>query len=98
MRDPRLPILPDEPLLREPLEYPPPDPPLAFAKEMVGTPIRDNAMHAAMSLVVFKTGFLSIDVVVVQTRRGILAVMASRKPKIRPVVEVELVAWRLASL
>jgi len=55
-------MLPEEPLLLEPLEYPPPDPPLAFAKETVGTPIRDNAMHAAMSLVVFKIGFLSINV------------------------------------
>ncbi len=51
-----------EPPLREPLEKPPPDPPLAFAKETVGTPMRDNAIHAAMSLVVFNTDFLSIDV------------------------------------
>jgi hypothetical protein len=48
-------------MLPEPLEYPPPDPPLAFAKEMVGTPTRENAMVAAMIFVVFKTCFLSMD-------------------------------------
>jgi hypothetical protein len=42
-------------MLPEPLEYPPPDPPLAFAKETVGTPMRENTMVAAMSFVVFKT-------------------------------------------
>jgi hypothetical protein len=49
-------------MLPEPLEYPPPDPPLAFAKEKVGTPIRENTRVAAMSFVLFKTSFLSIDV------------------------------------
>jgi hypothetical protein len=53
-----------EPPPREPLENPPPDPPLAFAKETVGTPMRENTIHAAMNLVVFKTDFLSIDVAV----------------------------------
>jgi len=53
-----LPVLP----LRDPLEYPPPDPPRAFAKERVGTPIRDNTMVAAISFVLFKVRFLSIDV------------------------------------
>jgi hypothetical protein len=56
-------MLPEAPLLLEPLEYPPPDPPFALAKDTVGTPIRDNTMHVAMSFVVFKTGFLSVDVV-----------------------------------
>ena len=49
-----------EPPLRDPLENPPPDPPLALANERVGTPIRDNAMHAAMSLVGVNTGVLSM--------------------------------------
>lgn len=53
-----LPVLP----LRDPLEKPPPDPPRAFAKERVGTPIRDNTMVAAMSFVLFKASVLSIDV------------------------------------
>jgi hypothetical protein len=53
-----LPVLP----LRDPLENPPPDPPRAFAKERVGTPIRDNTMVAAMSFVLFKASVLSIDV------------------------------------
>jgi hypothetical protein len=48
-------------MLPEPLEYPPPDPPFAFAKEIVGTPTRENAIVAAMSFVVFKTCFLSMD-------------------------------------
>ncbi len=54
-------MLPEALLLRDPLEYPPPDPPLAFAKDRVGTPIRENTMVAAMSFVVFKTSFLSMD-------------------------------------
>lgn len=54
-------MLPEEFPLREPLENPPPDPPRAFAKETVGTPIRDNTRHAAMTLVVFKLGILSLD-------------------------------------
>jgi hypothetical protein len=54
VRDPRLPMLPDEPLLRDPLENPPPDPPRAFAKEIVGTPTNITTRHAARSLVVFK--------------------------------------------
>jgi hypothetical protein len=54
-------MLPEALLLRDPLEYPPPEPPLAFAKDRVGTPIRENTMVAAMSFVVFKTSFLSMD-------------------------------------
>src|SRR5574338_1653338 len=49
-----------EPPVRDPFENPPPDPALALANETVGTPIRDNAMHAAMSLVVVVTGVLSM--------------------------------------
>jgi hypothetical protein len=54
-------MLPEALLLRDPLEYPPPEPPLAFAKDRVGTPIREITMVAAMSFVVFKTSFLSMD-------------------------------------
>lgn len=54
-------MLPEEPPLRDPLENPPPDPPRAFAKEMVGMPTKDNTMNAAMSLVIFKAGFLSLE-------------------------------------
>ncbi len=54
-------MLPEEPPLRDPLENPPPDPPRAFAKEMVGMPTNDNTMNAAMNLVIFKTGFLSLE-------------------------------------
>jgi len=61
VRDPRLPKLCELPLPRDPPENPPP-PPRAFAKEMVGAPIRTQTMHAAMTLVVFKLGSLSIDV------------------------------------
>jgi hypothetical protein len=56
-------MLPGAPLLLEPLEYPPPyPPPLALAKDTVGTPIREITIIAAMSFVVFKIRFLSIDV------------------------------------
>jgi hypothetical protein len=54
-------MLPEALLLRDPLEYPPPEPPLAFAKDRVGTPIRENTMVAEMSFVAFKTSFLSMD-------------------------------------
>ena len=53
VRDPRLPMLPEAPLLRDPLEYPP-EPPLAFANETAGDPMRENTMMVAMSVVVFK--------------------------------------------
>jgi hypothetical protein len=46
-------MLPEVPLLRDPLEYPP-EPPLAFAKDTVGAPMRENTMTVAMSVVVFK--------------------------------------------
>jgi len=62
-------MLPEEPLLLEPLEYPPPDPPFALAKETVGTPIRDTTTNAAMSFVVVKKSFLSIDVRVIKQAR-----------------------------
>jgi hypothetical protein len=56
-------MLPGAPLPLEPLEYPPPyPPPLALAKDTVGTPIREITIIAAMTFVVFKTSFLSIDV------------------------------------
>ena len=56
-------MLPEEPLLLDPLENPPPyPPPLALAKDTVGTPIREITIHTAMSFVMFKTSFLSIDV------------------------------------
>jgi hypothetical protein len=55
-------MLPDELLLRAPLENPPPDPPRAFAKEIVGTPTNINTRPAAISLVVFKLDILSLDV------------------------------------
>ena len=58
VRDPRLPKPCELPLPRDPPENPPP-PPLALAKERVGTPIRAQTTQAAMSLVVFKLGFLS---------------------------------------
>jgi hypothetical protein len=54
-------MLPEALPLRDPLEYPPPEPPLAFAKDRVGTPIRESTTVAAMSFVVFKTSFLSMD-------------------------------------
>jgi len=55
-------MLPDELPPRDPLEKPPPDPPRAFAKETVGIPTRDNTIIAAMNLVVFKAGSLSLDI------------------------------------
>jgi hypothetical protein len=56
-------MLPGELKPLEPLEYPPPyPPPLARAKDAVGTPIRAITIIAAMSFVVFKIRFLSIDV------------------------------------
>jgi hypothetical protein len=56
-------MLPEEPLLLDPLENPPPyPPPLALAKDTVGTPIREITIITAMSFVVFMSSFLSIDV------------------------------------
>jgi len=82
VRDPRLPMLPGELLLREPLEYPPPyPPPLALAKDRVGSPIRETTIIAAMSFVVFKASFLSIDVAGQSTTRHHPNRMAPRKPK-----------------
>jgi len=48
-------------LLRDPLVYPPPEPPLAFANDTVGTPMRESIITVAMSFVVFTmSSFLSI--------------------------------------
>ena len=56
-------MLPGAPMPLEPLEYPPPNPPpLALANDTVGIPISEITIIAAMSLVVFKIRFLSIDV------------------------------------
>lgn len=67
-------MLPEVPLLLEPPEYPPPNPPpLALAKDTVGTPISEITIIAAMSFVVFKTSFLSIDVAISQIPPNILA-------------------------
>jgi hypothetical protein len=67
----------------EPLEYPPPyPPPLALAKDTVGTPIRVITIIAAMSFVVFKISVLSIDVAG-QSSSTILAEIVPGKPKIR---------------
>src|SRR5438046_10208618 len=76
-------MLPEAPLLLEPLENPPPyPPPLALAKDTVGTPIREITIIAAMTFVVFKISFLSIDVAD-QSSRTILAEAVPRKPNIR---------------
>ena len=77
-------MLPGAPLLLEPLEYPPPypPPPRALAKDTVGTPIREITIIAAMSFVVFKIRFLSIDVAG-QSASSILAETVPRKPNIR---------------
>jgi hypothetical protein len=45
-------MLPELPLLRDPLEYPP-EPPLAFAKDIAGAPMRENTIMVAMSVVIF---------------------------------------------
>jgi len=67
----------------EPPEYPPPyPPPLALAKDTVGTPIKVITIIAAMSFVVFKIIFLSLDIAD-QSSRNILAETAPRKPNIR---------------
>jgi hypothetical protein len=61
-------MLPGAPKPLEPLEYPPPyPPPLALAKDTVGTPIREITIIAAMTFVVFKASILSIDVVAQST-------------------------------
>jgi hypothetical protein len=56
-------MLPDGLLLLEPLEYPPPyPPPLALAKDRVGSPIREITIIAAMSFVMFiVVSFLSMS-------------------------------------
>jgi hypothetical protein len=54
-------MLPEGPLLRDPLVYPPPEPPLAFANDIVGAPMRESIITVAMSFVVFNmSSFLSI--------------------------------------
>jgi hypothetical protein len=54
-------MLPAEPVPRDPLVYPPPEPPLAFANENVGAPTRETMRTVAMRCVVFKGTFLSIQ-------------------------------------
>jgi hypothetical protein len=44
---------------RDPLEYPPPDPPRAFANERVGIPISAATIQTVMSFELFDMGFLS---------------------------------------
>lgn len=67
-------MLPEGLLLLEPLEYPPPyPPPLALAKDRVGSPIREITIIAAMSFVLFKISVLSIDVAGLSTTHAILA-------------------------
>lgn len=88
-------MLPEELLPREPLENPPPDPPRAFAKETVGTPIRDNTRHAAMTLVVFKLGILSLDDRMNRERPIILPAMTEEN--LRFVLWMGLIAWWLVS-
>ncbi len=67
-------MLPEGLLLLEPLEYPPPyPPPLALAKDRVGSPIREITIIAAMSFVVFMLHVLSIDVAGLSTTQAILA-------------------------
>ena len=76
-------MLPGAPKPLEPPEYPPPNPPpLALAKDTVGTPIREITIIAAMSFVVFKISFLSIDVAD-QSSSTILTEAFPRKPNIR---------------
>jgi hypothetical protein len=56
-------MLPGAPKPLEPLEYPPPyPPPLALAKDTVGTPIKEITIIVAMTFIVFKISVLSIDV------------------------------------
>jgi hypothetical protein len=67
-------MLPEGLLLLEPLEYPPPyPPPLALAKDRVGSPIREITIIAAMSFVLFKISVLSIDVAGLSATGCILA-------------------------
>jgi hypothetical protein len=44
---------------RDPLENPPPDPPLAFANERVGIPMSAATRQTVMSVERFNMGFLS---------------------------------------
>ncbi len=88
-------MLPGAPLLLEPLEYPPPyPPPLALAKDKVGSPIRVITIIAAMSFVGFNVRVLSIDVAG-QSSSGILAEVVPEKPKIRepPTEDCYLFFW-----
>jgi len=56
-------MLPGAPKPLDPLEYPPPyPPPLALAKDTVGTPIKEITIIAAMTFIVIKISVLSIDV------------------------------------
>jgi hypothetical protein len=72
-------MLPEEPPPRGPLENPPPDPPRAFAKEMVGIPTIDNTMNAAISFVIFKAGFLSFGFAHTMTYMGVSYQLSGKK-------------------
>jgi hypothetical protein len=88
-------MLPGAPLLLEPLEYPPPyPPPLALAKDKVGSPIRAITIIAAMSFVGFNVRVLSIDVAG-QSSAVILAEVVPGKSKIRepPTEDCYLFFW-----
>jgi hypothetical protein len=74
-------MLPDELPLRDPLENPPPDPPRALAKDRLGTRTREHTMHAAINLVVFKTGFLSLDVEINHVPGDILPGIGEENPR-----------------
>jgi hypothetical protein len=78
-------MFPEPLLLREPLEYPPPDPPFALAKDMVGAMMRDSTMPAAISFFVFKTSFLSIRSIALVKHPPItiIPVVITEKCKIR---------------
>ncbi len=88
-------MLPGALLLLEPLEYPPPyPPPLALAKDKVGSPIRAITIIAAMSFVGFNVRVLSMDVAG-RSSSVILAEVVPGKPKIRepPTEECYLFFW-----
>ena len=76
-------MLPEAFPLLEPLEYPPPDPPLALAKETAGVPIRAITMNEAISFVWFKAGSLFIDGMDESHAQAILPAMGLRRWNIR---------------
>jgi hypothetical protein len=58
---------------RDPLEKPPPDPPLAFANESVGIPMSAATIQTAMRFEIFNMGFLSQEGITLRQTREILA-------------------------